>query len=93
MGIFALGLAFDAGQTVRPASVTLRGHQLHDLSGHDKIGVLVVEYDGKYCQGQDCEDPAAMSLSSWTGQHRAQYAVSALAPANIGGLDKMKHKF
>lgn len=61
MGIFALGLAFDTSQTVRPTPITLRGHQLHDLCGHDKIGVLVVEYDGKYCQGQDCQDPAAMS--------------------------------
>lgn len=31
MGIFALGLTFYTGQTVRPASVTLRERQLHDL--------------------------------------------------------------
>lgn len=34
MGIFALGLTFYAGQTVRSASVTLRESQLHDLCGH-----------------------------------------------------------
>lgn len=63
MGIFALGLAFDASQTVRPASVTLRGHQLHDLCSHDKIGVLIDEYDAKHFWGQDCEDLCAKSLT------------------------------
>lgn len=37
MGIFALGLAFDTGQAVRPASVTLRKRQLHELTRTDMV--------------------------------------------------------
>lgn len=52
MGIFALGLAFDAGQAVRSASVTLRDNQLHDLCGHRENSGLFDEQDKEYCEGR-----------------------------------------
>lgn len=67
MSIFALGLAFDAGQTVRSASVTLRGHQLHDLCRHDKIGLLVGEYGENNAGGRIVKSFCAKSFKlDWT---------------------------
>lgn len=74
MGIFALGLTFNAGQTVRPASVTLRKHQLLVYDSCRHILCFLMEKTANIAAGMVVKRCHLSSLSIWTGDYLSQNA-------------------